>query len=94
MTETARARYLDILVLVSWLTALWALVSLYFFHAGTALPHFFEFAVMGSAAASFVGGCLGLLYLASRARSTTTVVSGSAAALFNLVYVYTFVRSL
>ena len=94
MTERARTRYLDILVLVAWLAVFWALVSLYVFHVGTPLPHFIDIAVMGSAAASFVGGCLGVLYLAIRARSRLTLISGSAAALLNFIYFYAFVRSL
>lgn len=94
MTVIVHPPYASALVLVAWLTALWAMVSLYFFHSGTHLPHVIEMAVMLSAAASFVGGCVGGLYLLIRARSTFTVVSGLLASAFNFIYFYIFVKSL
>jgi Na+/proline symporter len=86
--------YTNALVVVAWLTALWALVSLYFFKSGTPLPHVIDLAVMLSAAASMVGGCVGLLYLAIAARSMPTVMSGLLASALNFIYVHIFLKSL
>jgi Na+/proline symporter len=94
MTLVRRRPYANALVLVAWLTVLWALMSLYFFQSGTPLPHVIDLAVMLSAAASMVGGCVGVLYLAIAARSTPTMMSGLLASALNFIYVHHFLKSL
>src|SRR5258708_5030021 len=79
---------------LSWVTVAWAAISQLLFHAHFRIPVTIQLATLLSGAAAFVGGCLGILYLAIGARRVRPFVFGVAAAAVNFGYFWYFAESI
>ena len=79
---------------ISWATILWAGIAQLLVRSNLRLPYFLQLGALLSGALSFVGGCVGVLYLLFFARRRLPLMLGAAAVAANFWYFWWFLNGI
>ena len=90
-----RSQYFVVMLWIAWLTLLWAGFSRYMFqHPSLPSPYVIQLLTVLSGAISFVGGCIGALYVILAARTWPLLLLGVCASLANFGYFSWYLNAL